>query len=82
LKDLAINNKTRAWNIMATAAAAGAERKIKLKSIAHVYYQHADLEKANEFLIDFGKYIYCSYFISPFYYFLPSPEVNLLTSAI
>lgn len=31
-----------------------AERKINLKRIAHVYYTHANLEKAHEFLLDFG----------------------------
>jgi hypothetical protein len=30
------------------------ERKISLKRIAHVYYTHADLEKAHQFLLDFG----------------------------
>lgn len=28
--------------------------KIQLVRIAHVYYKHADLEKAREFLLDFG----------------------------
>jgi hypothetical protein len=30
-------------------------QKIILKRIAHVYYVHEDLEKANQFLLDFGK---------------------------
>jgi hypothetical protein len=30
-------------------------QKIILKRIAHVYYIHEDLEKANEFLLDFGN---------------------------
>jgi hypothetical protein len=33
---------------------ASAERKIILKRIAHVYYIHEDLEKADQFLRDFG----------------------------
>ena len=34
--------------------AAAVERKIMLKRIAHVYYIHENLEKENEFLLDFG----------------------------
>lgn len=31
-----------------------AERKISLARLAHVYYTHKDIEKANKFLVDFG----------------------------
>jgi len=53
------------------------ERKIMLKRIAHVYYIHEDLEKADQFLHDFGftitqqspdKIFYKGYGTEPFVY--------------
>lgn len=31
-----------------------AERKISLVRVAHIYYTHKDIDKANKFLLDFG----------------------------
>lgn len=54
-----------------------ANRKIKLLRIAHIYYIHTNLEKANEFLLDFGfveterrpdRVFYKGYGTEPFVY--------------
>jgi hypothetical protein len=33
---------------------ASEQRKIQFVRIAHVYYTHPDLDKTNQFLLDFG----------------------------
>jgi hypothetical protein len=63
-------------------AAAGA-KKINLKRIAHVYYKHADIEKAKTFVDDFGffpagpsgkKLYYRGYGTEPFVICIESAE--------
>jgi hypothetical protein len=53
------------------------QKKIGLARVAHVYYTHKNLAKANEFLLDFGfsvtqatddKIYYCGYGSEPFLY--------------
>lgn len=60
-------------------------KKISLKRIAHVYYKHADIEKAKEFIDDFGffpagtsgkKLYYRGYGTEPFVICIESAEKN------
>lgn len=60
--------------------------KIRLVRPAHVYYSHIDLDKAHEFLLDFGfavtqrvgsdKIYYRGYAPDPFVYCATKPDAN------
>lgn len=66
------------------------QAKICLKRIAHVYYTHADLEEANQFLLDFGfttvkqtgdTIYYRGYGSEPFVYCATQGESNVFGGA-
>jgi Glyoxalase/Bleomycin resistance protein/Dioxygenase superfamily len=65
-------------------------RKIQLVRIAHIYYTHTDLEKANKFLLDFGfvetehrddRIFYKGYGTEPFIYCAIQGDSNSFTGA-
>jgi len=65
-------------------------RKLKLLRIAHVYYTHADLEKAHAFLVDFGftelerradRIYYRGYGTEPFTYCAIKGDENVFSGA-